>query len=69
MNSRVLKVVVASLGSGGDGGAETEEGRLFIPYAAPGDTLRVRLPEKVSGTLRAEIVDDVNPQSNRHGAA
>ena len=56
MNSRVLEVVVASLGSGGDGVAETEEGRLFIPYAAPGDTLRVRLPEKASGTLRAEIV-------------
>lgn len=52
---------MSSLGSAGDGIAETgpgnSYGRLFIPYAAPGDTLRVRLPEKHSGPLRAEIVE------------
>jgi 23S rRNA (uracil1939-C5)-methyltransferase len=57
MTGRYLEVAVESLGSGGDGVAETREGRLFIPYAAPGDTLRVRLPEKPSGAPRAEIVE------------
>jgi len=57
MNSRVLEVEVSSLGAGGDGVAETGEGRIFIPYAVPGDILRVRLPEKPAATMRADIAE------------
>lgn len=65
MSSRELDVAVKFLGSRGDGVAETVEGRIFIPYAAPGDRLRVRLPEKPSGSLRAEIIAQLTPGPDR----
>jgi 23S rRNA (uracil1939-C5)-methyltransferase len=65
MNSRYLEVEVNSLGSGGDGVAETGEGRIFIPYSAPGDHLRVRLSEKPSSTMRAEIVERLKDAPSR----
>ena len=55
MNSRQLEVEVSSLGSGGDGIVNTSDSRIYVPYSAPGDHLRVRLPEKRSDTMRAEI--------------
>jgi 23S rRNA (uracil1939-C5)-methyltransferase len=60
-----LEVEVTSLGAGGDGIAETADGRLFIPYAAPGDTLRVRLPEKPGNPLRGKIVERVRDGADR----
>jgi len=57
MNSRLVELEVNALGSGGDGVAEYGESRVFIPYAAPGDRLRVRLPQKTAGAMRAEIVE------------
>ena len=55
MNDRPADVVVTALGAQGDGIAESESGRLFIPYAAPGDALQVRLPSKRSKQMRAHI--------------
>jgi 23S rRNA (uracil1939-C5)-methyltransferase len=65
MTRRVLEVEGSALGSGGDGVAQTGEGRVFIPYAAPGDTLRVRLPEKPSSPLRAENVEHLTDGPDR----
>ncbi|MHA1107525.1 MAG: class I SAM-dependent RNA methyltransferase [Alphaproteobacteria bacterium] len=55
----LLEVGIAAIGGGGDGIAETPRGRVFVPFAAPGDRLLVR-PEKRRGkgrALRAEIVE------------
>ena len=55
---RLLEVEIIALGGGGDGIAETPQGRIYVPFSAPGDRLRVR-PEKSRGkgrTLRAAIV-------------
>lgn len=38
-----VEVEIASLGVRGDGIADSALGRLYVPYAAPGDRLRVRL--------------------------
>lgn len=57
MNDRSLDVAVSALGRQGDGIAGTEDGRLFIPYAAPGDVLRVQLPHKRAKTMRVDIVE------------
>jgi 23S rRNA (uracil1939-C5)-methyltransferase len=66
MTNQLIEVSVASLGSSGDGIVESAEGRIFVPYAAPGDSLRVRLPEKKSSPVRAEIVERLNDGPHRH---
>ena len=65
MNDRQLEVEVSSLGSGGDGIVSTSDGRIYVPYSAPGDHLRVRLPEKRSDTMRAEIVERLQDGPSR----
>jgi len=65
MNNRQLEVEVSSLGSGGDGVVNTSDGRIYVPYSAPGDHLRVRLPEKHSDTMRAEIVERLQDSPSR----
>lgn len=39
----VLDVAVSEIGARGDGIADSKVGRLYIPYAAPGDVLRVQV--------------------------
>ena len=65
MADRYLEVEVRALGSGGDGVADSPDGRIFIPYAAPGDLLRVRLPQKPSGPPRADIVERLKDGPDR----
>ena len=61
-----LEVTVEKLVAGGDGLARTEDGiPLFIPLAAPGDRLRVRLTERRSGYGRAEIEEILEPGPGR----
>ena len=43
MADREITVEITALGARGDGIAETADGRVFVPFAAPGDRLRVRL--------------------------
>jgi len=57
-------VTIAALGHAGDGIAETPQGPLFVPFAVPGD--RVRLA--ADGPGRARIVDLVEPSSQRIAA-
>jgi 23S rRNA (uracil1939-C5)-methyltransferase len=48
-----LTVTVGQLGALGDGVAETANGRLHIPFTAPGDTARVAAKGKDAATLIA----------------
>ena len=34
-------VTIAALGAGGDGIVETPQGRVFVPYALPGETVEI----------------------------
>jgi len=54
----LVEVTVVALGAQGDGVAQTGEGRLLhVPYAAPGDRLRVRpVGDGRAGAARGEIV-------------
>jgi 23S rRNA (uracil1939-C5)-methyltransferase len=54
---RVLEVTVEDLGARGDGVATGPRGPLYIPYAAPGDRLRVVQGQRVGEGWRAEIVE------------
>lgn len=58
-----LDVSVGSIGARGDGIAESPMGPLYIPYAAAGDRLRVRVggPRGDGRTARIETVLDPSP--------
>jgi 23S rRNA (uracil1939-C5)-methyltransferase len=50
------EVEISGLGARGDGIAETPSGRLYVPLAAPGDRLLVRLESVLGDGQRAQIV-------------
>ena len=60
---KFLEVTVGSIGARGDGIAESPMGPLYIPYAAPGDRLRVRIggPRGDGRTARIEAILDPAP--------
>lgn len=60
-----VEVTVDQLVAGGDGLARFEGIPLFVPRAAPGDRLRVRLTERKPGYGRAEIVEILEPGPGR----
>lgn len=53
-----MDVTVESIGAQGDGIAETPEGRLYIPFAVPGDRLRVE-PGAPRGDGRAGRIEAI----------
>ena len=53
-----MDVTVDTIGAQGDGIAHTPEGRLYIPFAAPGDRLRV-LPGAARGDGRAAEIEAI----------
>jgi 23S rRNA (uracil1939-C5)-methyltransferase len=57
-----IEVAIESLAAGGEGVAHDERGRVvFIPLAAPGDRLRVRVVEEHARFARAEIEAVLEP--------
>lgn len=52
-----LVVDIASLGTGGDGIAETASGPIYVRYAAPGDRLGIRVRRDKGGVRRGDIVE------------
>ncbi len=52
-----LEVVIEKLVAGGEGLARLDGIPIFVPRAAPGDRLRVRLSERKPDYARAEIVE------------
>lgn len=61
----VLDVEIEKLVAGGDGMARPQGIPIFVPRAAPGDRLRVRLVERQPDYGRAEIVEVLAPGPGR----
>jgi 23S rRNA (uracil1939-C5)-methyltransferase len=62
----VIEVTIEKVIFGGDGLARIQEGFVvFVPFAAEGDRLRVRLIERKAHHARAEIVELVQPGPHR----
>jgi 23S rRNA (uracil1939-C5)-methyltransferase len=53
-------VTIAELGHGGDGIAETDGGRLFVPYTLPGEEVEI---ERAGD--RARLIRVVTPSADR----
>jgi 23S rRNA (uracil1939-C5)-methyltransferase len=51
-----VEVTITALGSGGDGLAEADGRTLYVPYAAPGDRVRVALGPKRGGGYEARLL-------------
>jgi len=57
-----LELTVERLATGGDGVGRAPDGRVaFIPFAAPGDRLRVRTTEVRRRYLRASVIEVIAP--------
>ena len=64
-----MDVTVETIGAQGDGIARTPAGRLYIPFAAPGDRLRVQPGEPRGDGRAAQVVEILEPGPWRIGAA
>ena len=64
-----IDVKIMALGSKGDGIAETDNGRLFIPFAVPGDRVRVRIEKNAARFCRGKITSVLDPAPQRLDAA
>lgn len=65
MTDRVMDILVADIGARGDGIAESDGGRLYIPYAVPGDHLRVRIGAPRGDGKAAHIEAILEPAPTR----
>jgi len=62
----VLEITIEKVIFGGDGLARLPQGFvIFVPFAAEGDRLRVRIKERKAQHARAEIVDILQPGPGR----
>jgi 23S rRNA (uracil1939-C5)-methyltransferase len=62
----LLDVTIDKVVFGGDGLARTPHGFIvFVPFCAPGETLRVRVTERKAHHARAEIVEVLTPSMER----
>ena len=64
-----IDLKVKALGAKGDGIAETDWGTVFIPFAAPGDVVRVRLEKSKNRFRRGKILSILEPGPERQDAA
>jgi 23S rRNA (uracil1939-C5)-methyltransferase len=60
-----MEVTVEKIGAQGDGLADTPEGRLYIPFAAPGDRLRVEPGAERGDGRVAQIAEVIAPGPGR----
>ncbi len=61
-----VTITIESLAAGGDGVGRDANGRVtFVPLAAPGDTVRVRLVKQTKSFARGEISEVVTPSPER----
>jgi 23S rRNA (uracil1939-C5)-methyltransferase len=62
----VFDVTLDALVYGGDALGRLPDGRaVFVPYALPGERVRIRLVEEKRGHARAELVELLQPSSQR----
>lgn len=65
----LLDIVIEKVIFGGDGLSRLAQGFvIFVPFAAEGDRLRVRIKEKKAHHARAEIVEILTPGQGRETA-
>lgn len=61
-----LEVVTTKLAYGGEALGRLPDGRaVFVPFALPGEKVRIRLVEEKRGHARAELVEVLEPSSKR----
>jgi 23S rRNA (uracil1939-C5)-methyltransferase len=66
MSEATLELAITALAAGGDGIGRDATGRVtFVPRAAPGDRLRVRIVHATASYARAEIAEIVAPGAAR----
>ncbi len=58
-------VTIERVVAGGDGLARIDGAVCLIPYALPGDTIRIGAPERRGGVLRAQVDHVVTPSADR----
>jgi 23S rRNA (uracil1939-C5)-methyltransferase len=63
-----IEIVIESLGTRGDGTGTVEGERVYVPYAAPGDRLKVRLARDREGRLLGRIRAVIEPGPARIAA-
>lgn len=64
-DNRVVELAIAAIGSRGDGLAEHDGRRVFVPRTVPGDVVRVRLTGRRGDALVGEIAGLVTAGSGR----
>lgn len=64
-----IEVRIKALGAKGDGVAEAYGGAIFVPFAAPGDLVKLRLSKSKDGSRRGKILLITEPGNDRHPAA
>lgn len=64
-SDRTVDAEISALGSKGDGITCLDGGMLYVPYAAPGDKVRIRLAAKKSVRPHGDIVDIIRPSPDR----
>lgn len=61
-----FEIIVTTLTYGGDALGRLPDGRaLFVPFALPGEKVRVRLVEEKRGHARAELLEVITPSAER----
>jgi 23S rRNA (uracil1939-C5)-methyltransferase len=61
-----MEIVIEKIVHGGDAMGYAQDGRpVFVPFAAPGETVRVELTESHKGYFRAGLVEVIEPSADR----
>lgn len=62
---RQLEVEIAQLGGRGDGVTEVDGKPVFVPFALPGEKVRLRITGEKAGGYKAELLEIVRPSAQR----
>jgi 23S rRNA (uracil1939-C5)-methyltransferase len=62
---RQLELTIAELGARGDGLAEVDGRPVFVPFALPGETVRVRLTGEKAAGYKGELLEVMTPAAER----
>jgi len=66
LSAPIVEVELTALAYGGDALGRLPDGRaVFVPFALPGERVRVRLVEEKRGHARAELLDVLQPSPMR----
>ena len=63
--SLTIELDIQALGAQGDGIGHHEGATVFVPYALPGERVRVRLQDKTKTAFTGRLIDVIVPGSNR----